>query len=104
MVRGFAMSSLAAERALDLDHLVGLQDVLLAQVLVVLQRDAAIEARADFLRVVLLAAQREDLAGMDDLAVAEDADLAVAEHRTVGDVATRDRADLRALEQRAHFD
>src|SRR5262245_61336035 len=51
------------QRALDLDDLVGLDHVALAHVVVVLEGDAALEALAHFLGVVLLAPQRRHGAG-----------------------------------------
>src|SRR5262245_16123641 len=66
----------ALESALDLDDLEGLDDVALAHVVVVLERDAALEALADLAHVVLLAPQRADRARVDDLRVAQEARLA----------------------------
>src|SRR5262245_25839716 len=84
--------------ALDLDDLEGLDHVALAHVVVVLERDAALEALTHLARVVLLAAQRGDRAGVDHLRVAQEARLTGAEDAPVQHEAAADVAELRGLE------
>src|SRR4030095_15006852 len=101
IVRGLARLhlGLVAERALDLRHPVGLEHVPGLHVLEVAQDDAAVEALADLLGVVLLAAQRSEGPVVDHLALAQQAHAAVAEDRAVRHVRAGDHADLARLEE-----
>src|SRR4030095_8853307 len=83
------------ERALDLDDLVGLDHIAFADVVVVLERDPALEALAHLARVVLLTAQRRHRARVDHRRIAQEARLAGAEDAPVDDEAAGDVAELR---------
>src|SRR4051794_16800418 len=90
------------ELALHLSRLEDLQHVALLDVLVALERDAALVALGDLARVLLEAPQRADPAGPDDGAVADQAHRRAAPHEAGGDVAAGDRADPRGAERLAH--
>src|SRR5256885_16538532 len=75
-----------------------------SDVLEVAQHDAALEPGRDLAHVVVEAAQRLDLAGVDDGAVAHEADLGAAADDAVGDVAAGDHADARGAEDLADLD
>ena len=89
-----ARSSGEDRRDLFLDE--RLDDVARLEVLEAVETDAAVEAGAHLGGVVLEAAQRSDLALVDDPAVAHQADGGGARDDAVDDVAAGDRADLRA--------
>src|SRR5262245_57307969 len=72
---------LVAQRALLLDHAEGFEHVAELVVLEVAHGQAAVEALAHFLGVVLLAPQRGERALVDRLAAALHVHLAVAEDR-----------------------
>src|SRR5262245_4675747 len=78
-------------------------DVADLDVVVLFEADAALEPRLHLGDVVLEAAERADLAFVDDHVVAEQARLRVAGSRdaAVGHHAARDRAELRHLERLA---
>src|SRR4051794_2410232 len=71
-------SLFTSQPGLDLFDLEGLDDVVRLDVAVVRERDTALEALGDFLRVVLEAAQARDFAGPDHDAVADEAGLSGA--------------------------
>src|SRR5256885_14040946 len=75
-----------------------------SDVLEVAQHDAALEPGRDLAHVVVEAAQRLDLAGVDDGPVAHEPDLGAAADRAVGDIGAGDDADARRAEQLAHLD
>src|SRR4051794_14136350 len=80
--------------ARDLALFEGLDDVAILEVLEVGEADAALEALVDLTDVVLEPPQRGDGTLPDDRALAEEPDLGATGDRAVGDVATRDGADL----------
>src|SRR5688500_3891386 len=86
-------------------HLEDFDDVADLDVVVVLQADAALETVLDLADVILEAAQRADLAFVDDDVVAQQTGLRFAGARdaALGDHAAGNRADLRHLEDLAHF-
>src|SRR5688572_4807201 len=90
-----ALERLADVRFVPVTHL---------HVVVVRQLDAALEPGLHFLHVVLHAAERFDREILgDDLAVANEADLAAALDVPVGDEAAGDVAELGHLEHLPHF-
>src|SRR5512141_1075866 len=87
------------EGLLDLPGLEELEDVALLHVGEAVQHDAALLALVDLGDVVLEAAQRADLAGPDDGAVADQAHAGAAGDLAVGDLAAGDRSDSGGLER-----
>src|SRR5450830_1861888 len=85
-------------------HFEHLEDVAHDDVVVVLQRQAALQAGANFLRIVLESLERIDLAGPDDDVVAQQAHRRRALDDAIGDQATGNRADLRDQDDLADFD
>src|SRR5256885_12796359 len=75
-----------------------------SDVLEVAQHDAALEPGRDLAHVVVEAAQRLDLAGVDDGPVAHEPDLGAAADRAVRDVGAGDDADARRAEELTDFD
>src|SRR6185503_3721079 len=100
--RGTAAAS-GAELAGDLDALEALDLVLHADVVVALDADAALGARADLVGVVLEALERLELALEDHDVVAQDADRVVAAHVAVDHQAARHRPELARAEHLAHL-
>src|SRR5579862_7953969 len=88
--------------ALVLEHLDHVADL---DVVELFEADAALESRFHFADVVLEPAQRSDLAFVNDDVVAQQARLGVARSGdpSLGDMAARDRSELRDLERIAHF-
>lgn len=80
----------------------GFQLVSLFDVTIAVDGDAAFEAGSDFLHVILEAAQRCDLAFMDDDAVTDQAQLAIAGDLAVLHVGTGDD-DLRCVDDLTDF-
>src|SRR3954452_25155211 len=91
------------ELALHLSRLEDLQHVALLDVLVALERDAALVALRHLARVLLEAPQRADPAGPDHGAVAHEPDGRVAAHDAARHITAGDRADARGAEGLAHF-
>ena len=98
----FVLSYTGAATLLDDERF---DDVADLDVVEPLEADAAFEARLHLGHVVLEAAQRADLAFVDDDVVAEQPRLRVAGagDAAVGDHAAGNRAELRHLEGVAHF-
>src|SRR3712207_7261687 len=92
------------ELALDLARLVDLHDVALLDVLVVLERDAALVAGRDLAHVVLHAPQRADPAVIDHGAVAHEPHARAAGDLAVAHVGAGDGADARGLEDLQHLE
>src|SRR5471030_2845227 len=82
---------------------VGFDHVALLEIGELRDLDAALEVLGHFADVVLEAAERFEFAVPDDGRVADDADLRIADELAGLHVATRDRADLRDLEDLAYF-
>src|SRR5580658_4051002 len=74
--------------------LVALDDVLLLDVVVAIEADAALEALGDVLHVLLEALERRQLSVPQDGAVSKEARLGRALDRALGDVAASDRDPL----------
>src|SRR5262245_14225594 len=90
--------------SLLLDHLEGLDDVAHLDVVVPSDPETALEAFLDLAHVVLEALQRVELAGVDDLAVANQAHPVVALDEALHHVAAGDVAELGDLEDLTHLD
>src|SRR4029079_9371191 len=88
----------ARSAAGDLLEVVRLDDVARLEVLVVLEPDAALEARLHLAHVVLEPPQRRDRAVPDDDALPQEADLRTTRDGAVEHVATGDLADPRHRE------
>src|ERR1700674_2050237 len=84
--------------------LVDFELIALFDLVVVLQRQAALESCLDFAHVILEALERIELAVEDDDAVTQQPDLRAAADHALEDVATGYRADLGNLVDLAHFD
>src|SRR5690606_3139984 len=87
-----------------LDDLERLDVVAHLDVVVAVDGEAALVAGRDLSDVVLEAAERADVAGVDDDAVADEADAVVPVHLPLDDVAAGDGAGLRDAERLAHLD
>src|SRR3954447_10403837 len=92
------------ELALDAAGGEDLDLIALLHVGVVLQHDAALEPGGDLADVVGVAAQRGDLARVDDGAVAEQAAAGATGDLALGDVGAGDRAHAGGAEDRADLD
>src|SRR6186997_562476 len=89
--------------ALDLAHLVGLEDVAFLHVVEAIEQDAALEPLLDLADVVLEALELGDRALLDDRAVANYPHLGATANDAVRDLAAGDRPQARDLEQRPHL-
>src|SRR6056297_1290693 len=91
-------SRIGSERALDLLRREDLDHVALADVLVVLEGHAAFLSGPDLLHLVLEALESLELSFVDHDVVAQQTDPGVAPGHALGDLAARDLADARDLE------
>src|SRR3954470_15039593 len=91
------------ELAFDLACLEDLEDVALLDVLIALERDAALVALGDLAHVVLEALERADPTGPDDRAVAHQPHRRTAADGAARDVAAGDRPHARRAERLAHL-
>src|SRR6056297_3143985 len=91
-------SRIGSERALDLLRREDLDHVALADVLVVLEGHAAFLSGPDLLHLVLEALESLELSFVDHDVVAQQPDPGVAPGHALGDLAARDLADARDLE------
>src|SRR6186997_234288 len=86
--------------ALDLAHLVGLEDVAFLHVVEAVEQDAALEPLLDLADVVLEALELRDRAVLDDRAVPNDPNLGATADDAARDLAAGDRPETRDLEER----